>query len=618
MEIEKNCTQCLQHRHENGTIQKTMPVRTRAPHIGTPPRGASRWCSVWGSCIVYLVLFTCLPCVFATNNRRGAKHTVTYEIWEESEVGTFIGNLATDARLNREFNASVLASLTYTFLGQSEYAHYFTLDENLGRLQIAEEVDRDVLCPMDTLCEITLDVAIRPIEYFRIIKLIIEILDLNDNSPSFPNPHTHHSISESTLVGVIFPITPATDPDSPPNGIRHYELQTSSDKFELQVRNNSDGSKDLQLILREPVNREVRDFYQLRIMAYDGGSPQLSGTLLIDLVVTDINDNSPAFSNASYEIAVEETTSINSTLLVVEALDADSGSNGQIDYGFTSRTQRTYGHIFGIDASRGQIYLKQHLDAEVQPSYSLSVTAQDQGPDSLPTTVKVTVHVIDVNDHEPEISINVLTDETYAEVPEDSPVPYFVAYISVFDPDLGDNGVFNCTLDDTFDFSLVQLYDTEFKVEAITSFDRELQSEYRVNIICEDQGTPAKTSHQELVVQVADRNDHAPHFLEAMYITTLEENNNINEFIVQVSAVDSDSEANSRIEYHLAENVWDILNIDAGSGVVTAGISFDREDMGSLDFRVTAVDQGTPPQTATAMVLLTILDQVNYIIIDLC
>ena len=601
METLQQCAHCRHRRIPTSTITRTM-----LPHRRMVPR----WCSVVVQCVIYLLLLQNFHQTEASNSRR-AKQTITYDIWEESEVGTFIGNLATDARLNRIFNATILQTLIYTFLGQSEHAHFFHMDESTGRLIIAEEIDRDVLCPQRGECEISLDVAIRPIEYFRIIKLSIIIQDLNDNSPRFLNAHTYHSISESTLPGVLFPVTPASDPDSPRYGIKLYELQSSSDKFELQVRNNSDGSMDLQLILLAPVNREIQDFYQLRVMAYDGGSPQLSGTLTVDLVVTDINDNSPSFINASYEIAVEETTPVNSTLLVVEALDADSGDNGHISYGFTSRTQRNYGNLFGIDEARGQIYLKQHLDAEIQSSFSLSVTAQDNGPDSLPTTVKVTVHVIDVNDHQPEISINVLTDAEYAEVPEDSAVPYFVAYISVFDPDLGDNGIFNCTLDDSVDFSLVPLYDTEFKVEAITSFDRELQSQYRVMIICEDQGTPTKISHQELVVNVADQNDHAPRFTDTMYITTIQENNNINEFIVQVSAIDSDSEANSRIEYQLAENVWDILNIDAGTGVVTAGISFDREEMSSLDFRITAVDQGIPPQTATAMVLLTILDMVK-------
>lgn len=105
---------------------------------------------------------------------------------------------------------------------------------------------------------------------------------------------------------------------------------------------------------------------------------------------------------------------------------------------------------------------------------------------------QVTVTVVDVNDHAPDITTNVLTEAEYAEVPEDSDVPHFVAYISVFDQDLGQNGLFNCTLDDNENFVLVQLYDTEFKIEAIKTFDRELHSEYRVMVVCEDKGVPPK------------------------------------------------------------------------------------------------------------------------------
>ena len=268
-----------------------------------------RTCSAWSASLLLTVLLFHI-CVQAQTNSRRSRQTLTYMVWEESDINTSIGNLKVDARLNRDYNETIMGSLTFSFFDKSEHAHFFNLDAVSSDLSVAEKIDRDKLCPGADVCQLTLDVAVKPIEHFRIIKLVIEIQDLNDNRPRFTQSHTTHSISESTPQGVLFPLHPAVDPDSPSYGIKHYELQPLSDTFELRVRNNSDGTVDLQLYLRGSVDREVQDFYQLNVVAYDGGVTRLSGTQIIDIVITDVNDNSPQFVEDSYDVEVMETAQV--------------------------------------------------------------------------------------------------------------------------------------------------------------------------------------------------------------------------------------------------------------------------------------------------------------------
>ena len=412
---------------------------------------------------------------------QAADQPITYVIEEELQAGSLIGNIVEDSGLNTKYTPQVLRTLQYTYLTQSDNRELFDLDDRTGDLSVAEKLDREEICPKETLCKISLDVAVQPVQYFEAIKIFITVLDLNDNAPAFPQEAMASSLSESTVPGILFPIPTATDDDSPEFGVKRYEFVSDTDKFGLRLRNTSDGTVDLHLELKEPLDHEEDNAYEMRVISWDGGNPPRSGTIAIDISVVDINDNSPQFLNASYEARVPEDTPPNTTIIKVTARDPDTGTNGEIEYSFVPRTLRAFGSVFGINERTGEIYIKRALDYEETTSYNLGVTAQDRGTDSLPTPTKVIVNVIDINDHAPQITINSLTGTQNAEVPENEPAPYFVAHISVYDPDGGNNGKFNCSLDNNY-FQLVQLYDTEFKVMAIAVLDREAHALHDIRI----------------------------------------------------------------------------------------------------------------------------------------
>ena len=126
------------------------------------------------------------------------------------------------------------------------------------------------------MCRIQQDVAIQPIQYFDIIKVSIDIVDINDNEPEFVPNQLIQEMMESASVGTGFVIPAASDPDTRPFSITGYRLvveDKESEKFELRVVTKMDGSTEVRLMLIEGLDREQRDLHTVKVVAYDGGNP---------------------------------------------------------------------------------------------------------------------------------------------------------------------------------------------------------------------------------------------------------------------------------------------------------------------------------------------------------
>jgi len=80
-------------------------------------------------------------------------------------------------------------------------------------------------------------------------------------------------------------MTQADDLDGPRNNVIQYELEPPSNVFELLVRIRSDGSSHIRLVLKGRLDCELTSGYQFQVVAYDGGSPRLSGRININMTV---------------------------------------------------------------------------------------------------------------------------------------------------------------------------------------------------------------------------------------------------------------------------------------------------------------------------------------------
>ena len=532
-----------------------------------------------------------------------------YSIYEQLPPDTEIGNVVNDAELSEKYSPSQIQELRFSFLDQPDSERpLLSISDRNGVLRTLDSIDRDVLCPQQSECDVLLDVAIGPAQYFQVINLRVSIQDINDNKPVFPQTEMGLQISEAALPGTTYSVPAATDPDSEKYSIQYYELVAETDKFGLTESRGLDGSVDLQLVLRNVLDREQVATYQVKILAHDGGTPPKQGKLVINISVTDANDNDPVFANTSFEGSIPEDTPVNRTVTRVTAHDADMGVNSQIVYGFSRRTESTYGTLFGIRPNTGEIYLKKNVDYEEEKIYHLGVTARDSGPDSQVARATVVLNVLDVNDNAPQITVNTLTTTGDAQIPEGSPVSTFVAHISAADSDGGKNGELSCSLHSE-NFFLEHLYKTQYKVITASTLDREIKASYEVTITCQDLGSPPKTTTRIIPITIIDENDHAPVFAKQLYTLSLDENNLANAFIVQVNATDVDIGINGQILYSLEGERAHLFKIHPSMGIIRALALFDHEQVRQVKLTVRASDQGQPPRSSTAMVIVTINDK---------
>ena len=534
---------------------------------------------------------------------RGLKIELDYDVTDDAPTASFVGNIPGDSQLSDVFESSVLGVLRYTFLTPNYHSALFSLDNTTGILNAARRLDRDVIdiCIGKESCVINLDIAITPAKHFQAIHVRVRIIDRNDNAPTFTPSYKKYMVSELTEPAVLFPLEVANDPDSPDYGIDHYELIGGGGKFGL-LTEMTEGTMDIMLRLNGRLDRERRDVYELVLVAYDRGMPSLSGSVSIEIVVLDVNDNSARFDNDTYVIRLREDMDVNKVVLKVHATDRDVGANGDVLYAFSGRTTQLLGDRFGIDDVTGEITLKSELDFEDVDSFVLEVVAKDQGIDAIPTSAKVFVHVLDVNDNSPQITVH----KGVIEMQEHSALRTFVAHISVTDDDRGDNGKVDCVLGNA-DFDLVQVYSSEYKVVTASELDRERKETYTMLISCHDHGTPERSTSINMTVVITDINDFRPVFSERTYRASLEENSRVDTYVTKVVATDADARRNGEVVYRL-DDARDMFTIGRHTGIISAAVEFDREQIQTLEFRVIASDRGPEPKSAAATVVVTITD----------
>ena len=534
---------------------------------------------------------------------------IEYTIVEELPAMTLIGNLATDSRLVAEHGSGVLRQVQFSLVTPgTPNQGYFSVDTTTGVLRTTKVLDRDYICPGQITCLIKFDVIVQPSKFYKLIEIHISVKDTNDNSPKFSSDLIKRKISESARIGELLSIPAAEDLDSPKYGIKEYKLLSNNPVFELRYNRTNPSVNDLNLILTRGLDRERQDSYSFTIQAFDKGVPPKVGVALVEIEILDSNDNKPTFEKINYVKDVAENVTIGSVLCQVHAEDRDIGDNGKVTYKFATVTERSYGNLFGLNATSGVIWLKRKLDHDEADKYTLTVLAADAGSIRLEGRTTVTVNVIDVNDHRPRISINISPDmRGVLRVSEKAKVGDFVAHLTIDDKDHGVNGQFSCTVSNQA-FGLEHVHRNAYKLVVKSRLDFEIRSVYNISISCRDLGIPSLASFTPVAIRLLDENDNAPVFNPDIYTVTLPEGNAPNKMLTRVSASDLDSGNNGRVTYSIDESLTSSFAVDPESGVVYAVVPLNYEASHRQQFYVMASDHGETPKTSSALIQITLED----------
>ncbi|XP_047209236.1 protocadherin gamma-C5-like isoform X9 [Girardinichthys multiradiatus] len=541
-------------------------------------------------------IYLYLACVYS------ASAELRYSVSEELNPGSVVGNIAKDL----SFTAQRIVQRKLRVVSESA-EEYFEVKQATGDLIIKQKIDREQLCELSSTCSLQIQIIMAdPLEIHRVV---VDILDVNDNAPRFSTSNISLEVSEAAAPGTRFRLESAHDPDVGTNSLRTYHVATN-DFFTLNVQTKSDGSKFPELVVDKPLDRETQASFRLLLSAVDGGQPEKSGSTLLLIKILDVNDNAPVFGEPVTKVTLMENVAQGTLVAKLNATDADSGSNGEISFLFSKYTQERVLQLFSVDSKSGEIRVKGDVDYEKAASYHITVQARDGGSPAMEGSCNVIVDIIDVNDNAPEVTLMSLTGS----IREDSPPEEAIAFISARDLDSGDNGKVTLSIPPGLPFKLNSAFDGHYRLTTAGSLDRETVPEYTVVIRATDAGTPPLSSQETFVVKLLDVNDNAPSFSQPSYSVDIPENNPPSSPIAAVSATDSDLGENARISYAIVPSmiqdspISSYVYINPETGHIYSMRSLDYEKLNAFRIQVQARDAGELPRATNVTVHVFVVD----------
>ncbi|XP_044136893.1 protocadherin-12 [Bufo gargarizans] len=483
------------------------------------------------------------------------------------------------------------------------------------------------------------------------VQVKINVLDSNDNSPTFGENSVIIEVSEDTSPGTILINLTATDPDQGQNGEIEFSFSKHNSHHVLNMFTID--SKSGGIVLRKSLDHEERSSYELDVQAKDLGPNPIPTHCKVVIKVLDINDNAPDIkvtwaSKDSSEIVVSEAVPLGSFVALVILNDPDSGENGQVH----CHLVQDHSH-FTLQKSNGNSYIlitNAILDREKWDEYEITIQAKDQGEPSFSATKSLKIRVSDANDNPPifeRLSYNVLLDEN------NGPFSHLLS-LNAHDIDLGDNAEVTYSIIDSVIYgipvsTLVSIHPRTGEIVVLKSIDYEEIKEIQFLVQAEDNGNPRLSSNASVKIFVKDKNDNSPlimqpklkrgrasitvlvnaetgYFLSAMEVSSseafgynsdeiLSETAKLNIHpLYQVVATDADSEENAKLIYHLKGNHQGLFIMNEHLGHIYLNASNASNLIGNaFDLEVTVVDCGTPHQEAKAVLQVMFSSHLDHL-----
>ncbi|CDQ76462.1 unnamed protein product, partial [Oncorhynchus mykiss] len=529
----------------------------------------------------------------------GATAQLSYSILEELRPGAVVGNIAKDLGLT----VQRIIQRKLRVISESN-AQYFEVNHATGDLVIRQTIDREHMCELSSTCSLHLE--INPLAIHRVL---VDIVDANDNAPQFSTKNISLEISEAAAPGTRFRLESAHDPDVGINSLRTYHL-APNDCFVLNVETKSDGSKFPELVLEKALDRETQASFRLLLTAVDGGKPEKSGSTLLLIKILDVNDNAPVFEEPVKKVSILENVEPGTLVTKLNATDADYGQNGQISFLFSKYTQDRVLKLFSVDSKTGEIRVNGQVDYETANEYHITVQARDGGTPAMEGSCNIIVDVTDVNDNSPEVTLTSLTSP----IREDAAPGTVIALISARDLDSGKNGEVTLKVQSGLPFKLNSAFGEHYNLVTDGNLDQETIAEYTVVIMATDAGSPPLSSRTTFVVKLSDVNDNAPSFSQPSYSVDVPENNDLSTPITMVTASDPDTGDNARVSFSILPSmvqgspISSYVYINPETGHIYSMRSLDYETLNAFRIEVQARDAGAPPRTANVTVHVFVVD----------
>ncbi|XP_066128860.1 protocadherin gamma-A4 isoform X10 [Saccopteryx bilineata] len=335
-------------------------------------------------------------------------------------------------------------------------------------------------------------------------KVLVTVLDVNDNAPEVMVTSLTSSIQETSSPGTVIALFNVHDSDSGENG-----LVTCSIPNNLPFTLEKTYGNYYRLLTHRTLDREEDSEYNITVTATDHGNPPLSTETHISLKVADINDNPPAFTHASYSAHLPENNPRGASILSMTAQDPDSMENARVTYSLAEGTLQgePLSSYVSINSDTGVLYALRSFDYEQVRDLQLLVTASDSGEPPLSSNVSLSLFILDQNDNAPEILYPSLPTDGSTGVelaPRSAELGYLVTKVVAVDQDSGQNAWLSYRLLKASEPGLfaVGLHTGEVRT-ARALLDRDALKQSLV-VAVQDHGQPPLSATVTLTVAVAD------------------------------------------------------------------------------------------------------------------
>jgi protocadherin Fat 1/2/3 len=491
-----------------------------------------------GNLSTTLLLVVTVLDVNDNNPRFEGDNTRALTVTENSLTPVSLTLTATDADIGAN------ADITFTLTGPVAYAFevVHTDINGVGEVRLIAPLDREETGSTTNLTVVARDAGVPALSSTLLI--VVTVLDVNDNDPTFGQEPLRVSFRENIASGVVAVLS-IDDADEGVNGEVRISISPPPDGFAVDP-------STFEVTLLRSFDYEVEKEFIFNITAIDLGSPPRSSRTQLIVTVLDTNDNAPVFDALSYSASVAEDAAVGTVVLSVSASDADSGNNARLEYyvvrvgGLASDGA---GIPFDLNSASGNLTIRAPLDYETDKNFDLTILVVDN-PDSgsqLNDTVEVSIQISDVNDNAPRFRQDIFNGTAS----EDTQAGATVVTIAADDPDLGAGGVVRYSFLGTYSDFVLDTVTGVITVSFTADFDRELTPFYTLRVQATDLGSPPLASNGTVRVAIGDINDNPPIFPSASASTTTSEgvSKDAPFFIIQAS--DADIGDNAFITYSL-------------------------------------------------------------------
>ncbi|XP_069812815.1 protocadherin gamma-B4-like [Dendropsophus ebraccatus] len=392
------------------------------------------------------------------------------------------------------------AQITYSFSHISDTGRQlFTIDSINGEIKVLGRLDYET----SDIYEMTVE-AKDGGGHVTHCKVMVQVMDVNDNAPNITMKSLSASIPENSLPGTVIALLNVRDLDS---GMNSEVVCHISDTLAFQLIPSPNSY--YKLVTAAGMDRERNPSHNVTIHCTDNGSPPLSTNKTFQLNISDVNDNAPVFEKMSYILYIGENNQPGTSIHNVRASDLDCDDNGKISYSILNSNVEDIPvtSYVSINSMTGVLYAQRSFDYEQLREFQFQVMAKDSGSPPLSSNVTVRICIIDKNDNAPKIlypSADTEGSALFEFIPHSAEKGYLVTKVIAVDADSGHNAWLSYHLLQAPDPTLFTIgqYTGEMRIGRDLPDIESLRQ--KLVILVKDNGVPSLSSTVTLNLVVAE------------------------------------------------------------------------------------------------------------------